>query len=466
MRILGIVLAAGQGKRMKSKLYKVLHPVCGKPMVGHVLDVLESVQADRKVVVVGHGAEAVKAYVGNRAEFALQAEQLGTGHAVMMAGPMLKEEEGTAVILYGDTPLIQASTLQAMIRLHQEQGASATLLSAIMEKPQGYGRIIRDEQGHVAAIVEQKDCTPEQDAVKEINAGMYIFDNRKLFEALAEVTNDNAQNEYYFTDVIDILRAKGEKILGYCTEDVAESMGVNDKVALSEAESCMRDRINRSHMAGGVTLINPSHTYIEKDVVIGADTVIYPGTSLKGKTAIGADCEIGPNCELTDTTVGDGVHIKQSVLLEASVGDGSTVGPFAYLRPGAKLASNVKIGDFVEIKNANLQEGVKVSHLSYIGDAEVGKNVNFGCGSITVNYDGFNKNKTVIGDDAFIGSNVNLIAPVTIGKGAFLVAGSTITENVADNEVAIARERQTNKPEYAEKLRNRFKAAKENKSST
>lgn len=466
MRILGIVLAAGQGKRMKSKLYKVLHPVCGKPMVGHVLDVLESVQADRKVVVVGHGAEAVKAYVGNRAEFALQAEQLGTGHAVMMAGPMLKEEEGTAVILYGDTPLIQASTLQAMIRLHQEQGASATLLSAIMEKPQGYGRIIRDEQGHVAAIVEQKDCTPEQDAVKEINAGMYIFDNRKLFEALAEVTNDNAQNEYYFTDVIDILRAKGEKILGYCTEDVAESMGVNDKVALSEAESCMRDRINRSHMAGGVTLINPSHTYIEKDVVIGADTVIYPGTSLKGKTIIGGDCEIGPNCELTDTTVGDGVHIKQSVLLEASVGDGSTVGPFAYLRPGAKLSSNVKIGDFVEIKNAVLDEGVKVSHLSYIGDAEVGKNVNFGCGSITVNYDGFNKHKTIIGDDAFIGSNVNLIAPVTVGKGAFLVAGSTITKNVADNEMAVARERQTNKPEYADKLRSRFKAAKENKSST
>ncbi|MDF2659434.1 MAG: N-acetylglucosamine-phosphate uridyltransferase [Paenibacillus sp.] len=465
MRILGIVLAAGQGKRMKSKLYKVLHPVCGKPMVGHVLDVLESVQADRKVVVVGHGAEAVKAYVGNRAEFALQAEQLGTGHAVMMASPMLKDEEGTAVILYGDTPLIQAATLQAMIRLHQEQGASATLLSAVMEKPQGYGRIIRDEQGHVAAIVEQKDCTPEQDAVKEINAGMYIFDNRKLFEALADVKNDNAQKEYYFTDVIDILRAKGEKILGYCTEDVAESMGVNDKVALSEAESCMRDRINRSHMAGGVTLINPSHTYIEKDVVIGADTVIYPGTSLKGKTVIGTECEIGPNCELTDSIVGDGVHIKQSVLLEASVGDGSTVGPFAYLRPGAKLSSHVKIGDFVEIKNAVLEEGVKVSHLSYIGDAEVGKNVNFGCGSITVNYDGFNKHKTIIGDDAFIGSNVNLIAPVTIGKGAFLVAGSTITKNVADNEMAIAREHQTNKPEYAEKLRSRFKAAKENKSS-
>jgi len=465
MRILGIVLAAGQGKRMKSKLYKVLHPVCGKPMVGHVLDVLESVQADRKVVVVGHGAEAVKAYVGNRAEFALQAEQLGTGHAVMMASPMLKDEEGTAVILYGDTPLIQASTLQAMIRLHQEQGASATLLSAVMEKPQGYGRIIRDEQGHVAAIVEQKDCTPEQDAVKEINAGMYIFDNRKLFEALADVKNDNAQKEYYFTDVIDILRAKGEKILGYCTEDVAESLGVNDKVALSEAESCMRDRINRSHMAGGVTLINPSHTYIEKDVVIGADTVIYPGTSLKGKTVIGTECEIGPNCELTDTIVGDGVHIKQSVLLEASVGDGSTVGPFAYLRPGAKLSKHVKIGDFVEIKNAVLEEGVKVSHLSYIGDAEVGKNVNFGCGSITVNYDGFNKHKTIIGDDAFIGSNVNLIAPVTIGKGAFLVAGSTITENVADNEMAVARERQVNKPEYAEKLRSRFKATKENKSS-
>lgn len=460
MRILGIVLAAGQGKRMKSKLYKVLHPVCGKPMVGHVLDVLDAAQVDRKVVVVGHGADEVKAYVGERAEFALQAEQLGTGHAVLMAEPLLAQEDGITVVICGDTPLIRPESLETMIRMHREQGAAATLMSASLSVPQGYGRIVRDEHGHVARIVEQKDCTPEQDAISEINAGTYCFDNRKLFAALAKVTNDNAQGEYYFTDVIGILREQKETVLAYCTSDESEWIGVNDRIALSEAEAYMRARINREHMRNGVTIVDPGHTYIDKDVRIGADTILHPGTTLRGRTTIGEDCVIGPNSELADTSVGRGVHIKQSVLSEAEVGDGASVGPFAYLRPGARLADNVKIGDFVEIKNAFLDEGVKVSHLSYIGDAHVGKNVNVGCGAITVNYDGFNKHKTVIGDDAFIGSNVNLIAPVTIGKGAFLVAGSTITSDVADNDVAIARERQTNKPGYAEKLRDKFKSAK------
>lgn len=461
MRILGIVLAAGQGKRMKSKLYKVLHPVCGKPMVGHVLDVLDAIQADRKVVIVGHGAEAVKAYVGDRAEFALQAEQLGTGHAVLMAKPMLEDEDGITVVICGDTPLIRPSSLEAMIRLHREQGAAATLMSATLSDPRGYGRVIRDAQDEVVAIVEQKDCTPEQDAVKEINAGTYVFDNRKLFAALAQVNNNNAQGEYYFTDVIGILRAQQEKVLAYCTDDESEWLGVNDRIALSEAEAFMRRRINYEHMANGVTLIDPSAVYIEKDVRIGADTVIYPGTILRGRTVIGEQCEIGPGSDITDSIVGDRVTVKHSVLSEAEVGDDSTVGPFAYLRPGTKLAAHVKIGDFVEIKNAKLAEGVKVSHLSYVGDAEIGKNVNVGCGAITVNYDGYNKHKTIVGDDAFIGSNVNLIAPVTVGPGAYVVAGSTITHDVPEGDMAIARERQVNKPGYAEKLRNRFKAAKE-----
>jgi len=461
LRILGIVLAAGQGKRMKSKLYKVLHPVCGKPMVGHVLDVLDAIQADRKVVIVGHGAEAVKAYVGDRAEFALQAEQLGTGHAVLMAKPMLEDEDGITVVICGDTPLIRPSSLEAMIRLHREQGAAATLMSATLSDPRGYGRVIRDAQDEVVAIVEQKDCTPEQDAVKEINAGTYVFDNRKLFAALAQVNNNNAQGEYYFTDVIGILRAQQEKVLAYCTDDESEWLGVNDRIALSEAEAFMRRRINYEHMANGVTLIDPSAVYIEKDVRIGADTVIYPGTILRGRTVIGEQCEIGPGSDITDSIVGDRVTVKHSVLSEAEVGDDSTVGPFAYLRPGTKLAAHVKIGDFVEIKNAKLAEGVKVSHLSYVGDAEIGKNVNVGCGAITVNYDGYNKHKTIVGDDAFIGSNVNLIAPVTVGPGAYVVAGSTITHDVPEGDMAIARERQVNKPGYAEKLRNRFKAAKE-----
>lgn len=449
---------------MKSKLYKVLHPVCGKPMVGHVLDVLDAIRADRKVVIVGHGAEAVKAYVGDRAEFALQAEQLGTGHAVLMAKPMLENEDGITVVICGDTPLIRPSSLEAMIRLHREQGAAATLMSATLSDPRGYGRVIRDAQDEVVAIVEQKDCTPEQDAVKEINAGTYVFDNRKLFAALAQVNNNNAQGEYYFTDVIAILRAQQEKVLAYCTDDESEWIGVNDRIALAEAEAFMRRRINREHMAAGVTLIDPSAVYIEKDVRIGADTVIYPGTILRGRTVIGEQCEIGPGSDITDSIVGDRVAVKHSVLSEAEVGDDSTVGPFAYLRPGTKLAANVKIGDFVEIKNAKLAEGVKVSHLSYVGDAEIGKNVNVGCGAITVNYDGYNKHKTIVGDDAFIGSNVNLIAPVTVGPGAYVVAGSTITHDVPEGDMAIARERQVNKPGYAEKLRTRFKAAKERQS--
>lgn len=449
---------------MKSKLYKVLHPVCGKPMVGHVLDVLDAIRADRKVVIVGHGAEAVKAYVGDRAEFALQAEQLGTGHAVLMAKPMLENEDGITVVICGDTPLIRPSSLEAMIRLHREQGAAATLMSATLSDPRGYGRVIRDAQDEVVAIVEQKDCTPEQDAVKEINAGTYVFDNRKLFAALAQVNKNNAQGEYYFTDVIAILRAQQEKMLAYCTDDESEWIGVNDRIALAEAEAFMRRRINREHMAAGVTLIDPSAVYIEKDVRIGADTVIYPGTILRGRTVIGEQCEIGPGSDITDSIVGDRVAVKHSVLSEAEVGDDSTVGPFAYLRPGTKLAAHVKIGDFVEIKNAKLAEGVKVSHLSYVGDAEIGKNVNVGCGAITVNYDGYNKHKTIVGDDAFIGSNVNLIAPVTVGPGAYVVAGSTITHDVPEGDMAIARERQVNKPGYAEKLRTRFKAAKERQS--
>ncbi|MDF2720939.1 MAG: glmU [Paenibacillus sp.] len=466
MRIYGVVLAAGQGKRMKSKLYKVLHSVCGKPMVGHVMDVLEAVQADRKIVIVGHGAEAVKTYIGGEsgAEFALQAEQLGTGHAVMMARPLIEQEEGITIVLSGDTPLIRADSLAEMIRLHREQQAAATLMSARLQDPHGYGRIVRNEQGHVIRNVEQKDCTAEEQTIKEINAGLYCFDNRKLFAALAQVTNQNAQGEYYLTDVIEILSGQGDKVITYCTQDVSEWLGVNDRIALSEAESYMRQRINREHMRNGVTLIDPAATYIEKNVVIGADTTIYPGTTLRGKTVIGGDCSIGPNCELTDTTVGDGVAIKHSVLSEAVVGKDSSVGPFAYLRPGAQLAANVKIGDFVEIKNAVLEEGVKVSHLSYIGDAHVGKNVNVGCGAITVNYDGVNKHRTTIGDNAFIGSNVNLIAPVTIGNGAFVVAGSTITKDVPDNDMAVARARQDNKPGYADKLRSRFQAQKKSKS--
>lgn len=461
MKRLAIVLAAGQGKRMKSKLYKVLHPVCGKPMVGHVLSAVKKAGCERSIVVVGHGAEAVKEYLGASAEYVLQEQQLGTGHAVKQAEQLLGGEEGTTVVVCGDTPLVTAETIEALIDLHTRKGAAATVLTAKLDNPQGYGRIIRGESGFVERIVEQKDCSPEEDAVQEINTGTYCFDNAKLFAALEKVTNNNAQGEYYLTDCIGILVSENELVEGYAVQDYRESIGVNDRIALSQAEAVMRERIAREHMLGGVTVIDPSATYIGADVTIGADTVIYPGTVLSGKTVIGEDCVIGPSSQIEDSEIHDGAKVKHSVLNQAEVGRGATVGPFAYLRPGAKLGAGVKVGDFVEIKNATLGEGSKVSHLSYVGDAHVGKNVNIGCGAITVNYDGYNKSITEIGDDAFIGSNVNLIAPVKVGKGAYVVAGSTITHTVPENDLAIARNRQENKPGYAEKIRARAKAKKQ-----
>lgn len=464
MKRMAVVLAAGQGKRMKSKLYKVLHPVCGKPMVGHVLDTVNATGCQRVVVVVGHGAEKVKAYIGDGAEYVLQETQLGTGHAVKQAKDLLGGEEGTTVVICGDTPLVTPETLEGLMALHEKQNAAASILTAVMDQPAGYGRIIRGEDGGVMKIVEQKDCTEEEAAVNEINTGTYCFDNAKLFAALEKVTNSNNQQEYYLTDVIGILRAQGDIVLGYQAHDAAESIGVNDRLALSEAEGYMRERINRYHMLNGVTIIDPSSTYIGAEVTIGTDTVLYPGTTLKGKTVIGEDCVIGPSSDIEDSVIMDGASIKHSVLNQAQVGARTSVGPFAYLRPGSVLGEEVKIGDFVEIKNATIGDGSKVSHLSYVGDASVGKNVNVGCGAITVNYDGYNKAKTTIEDDAFIGSNVNLIAPVTVGKGAFVVAGSTITRSVSENDLAVARVRQENKPGYAEKIRSKAKA-KKNQSS-
>lgn len=458
MQINSVILAAGHGKRMNSKQYKLLHTVCGKPMVGHVLDLLNKIETTLTVAVVGNGAEEIKAYLGDKVAYAYQQQQLGTGHAVLQAKPMLEDKEGVTIIICGDTPLVKESTLQEMIRLHQESGAGATILTAEMDNPNGYGRIIRDEQGLVTAIVEQKDCSKEQALIKEINAGTYLVDNQKLFAALERVTNNNAQQEYYLTDIIGILKADGEIIEGYCTPDKAEAAGINDRLNLAEAEKLMRERILRHHMLAGVTILDPANTYIDTDVVIGEDTTLLPGCMLKGSTAIGEGCLIGPHTEITDSTLGNEVEVKQSVLLEAEVGHRTHIGPFAYLRPGAKLGEEVKVGDFVEIKNASLGDKTKVSHLSYVGDAVIGKDVNIGCGAITVNYDGFRKHRTEVEDHAFIGSNVNLVAPIKVGKGAFVVAGSTITSSVEEGDVAIARERQVNKRGYADKLRKKLQS--------
>jgi len=448
-----IILAAGQGTRMKSKLYKVLHPVCGKPMVEHVIDTVSAIGADQIVTVIGHGAELVKKQLEGKTEFVLQKEQLGTAHAVSQAKGLLKDKEGTTLVVCGDTPLLTAETVEKLLRHHEEEQAAMTVLTTIVDDPTGYGRVVRNEKGHVERIVEHKDATDEERKITEINTGTYCFNNADLFSALEKVSNDNAQGEYYLPDVFEILRKEGRKVTAYSTKDVSETIGVNDRVALAQAEKIMQRRINESHMRNGVTIIDPDNTYIEANVKIGQDTIIYPGTILKGETEIGSDCKLGPNSEIVNCRVGDGTTIHHSVAFDSVIGSYTQIGPFSHIRPKSDINDEVRIGNFVEIKKSVIGHQSKVSHLSYIGDAEVGSNVNVGCGSITVNYDGTNKYKTVIEDGAFIGCNTNLIAPVTVGEGAFIAAGSTITDDVPKNALSIARARQINKDNYAEKLK-------------
>ncbi|MED3800079.1 bifunctional UDP-N-acetylglucosamine diphosphorylase/glucosamine-1-phosphate N-acetyltransferase GlmU [Lysinibacillus capsici] len=450
--VFAVILAAGQGTRMKSKLYKVLHPVCGKPMVQHVVDHIQTLDVNRIVTVVGHGAEKVQQQLGDKSEYVLQAEQLGTAHAVQQAEAILGNEEGTTLVVCGDTPLIRPETMQALFEHHQATNAKATILTAIAENPTGYGRILRGNNGQVEQIVEQKDASAEQQSVKEINTGTYCFDNKLLFETLKLVKNDNAQGEYYLPDVIEILQKQGDIVEAYVTDDFEETLGVNDRVALSQAETLMRTRINEKHMRNGVTIIHPETTHISADAVIGRDTVIQPGSMIEGTTVIGEDCIIGPNTQIIDSRVGDRTTIHSSVVRESAIAEDTAIGPFAHIRPLSDIGSHVKIGNFVEVKKSKLDHGSKVSHLSYIGDAEIGSNVNIGCGSITVNYDGKNKFKTIIEDDVFVGCNTNLVAPVKVGKGSFIAAGSTITKEVPEDALAIARARQENKPNYVSKL--------------
>jgi bifunctional UDP-N-acetylglucosamine pyrophosphorylase / glucosamine-1-phosphate N-acetyltransferase len=450
-----VVLAAGQGTRMKSKLYKVLHPVCGKPMVQHVIDQISLLNINKLVTVVGHGAEQVKTQLGDSSEYVLQAEQLGTAHAVMQTAPLLNDLNGVTIVVCGDTPLITAETMQALIDQHLNTNAKASILTALAEEPTGYGRIIRDSNGNVEKIVEHKDANADERAVKEINTGTYCFDNKLLFEALSNVSNENVQGEYYLPDVIEILKTQGEVVTAYQTSSFDETLGVNDRYALSQAEAILRERINKKHMMNGVTLIDPKHTYISADVEIGQDTVIHPGTVISGTAKIESACEIGPNTEIIDCEIGEGTIIRHSVAHNSSIGNQVNIGPFAHIRPATNIADEVKIGNFVELKNVSFGKGSKASHLSYIGDAEVGSNVNLGCGSITVNYDGVNKFLTKIEDGAFIGCNSNLIAPVTVGKGAYVAAGSTITDDVPGKSLSIARARQVNKDNYVDRKKDK-----------
>lgn len=443
MKLKAIILAAGAGTRMKSKLPKVLHKVCGQTMLSHVIDAANNAKVDESIVVVGHQAEEVKASLTSDIKTLLQEEQLGTGHAVMMAYNNI--EEGTVLVLCGDGPLITEDTLNAMIDYHRQGDFKATVLTADLPNPKDYGRIVRNIEGGLEKIVEEKDATEAEKSIKEINSGIYCFDGRILKEALPRLENENAQGEYYLTDILPIINNMGFKVGAYKTQDYEEIMAVNSRDQLAEVDAIMRNRIAKKHMAQGVTIINPDHTYIEKTVKIGMDTTIYAGTILTGSTVIGEDCIIGQNSRIENSTLGNGVEVQSSTILDSQVDDGTTIGPYAYLRPNSHIGKNVKIGTFVEVKNSKVDDHSSASHLAYIGDADVGKNVNVGCGVVFVNYDGKNKNRSIIEDNAFIGSNANLVAPVIVKQDGYVACGSTITAEVPEGALAIARGRQENK---------------------
>lgn len=447
-----IILAAGKGTRMKSKLHKVLHQVCGKTMVEHVLTQLQAADIQNIVTVVGYGADTVKDALGDQVRYALQKQQLGTGHAVMQTEDLLGELAGQTLVVSGDTPLFTAATFNHLFQYHEQRHAAVTILTSKAPDPTGYGRIVRNEIGIVERIVEQKDASVEEQAIHEINTGVYCFDNQKLFAALKRLTNDNAQGEYYLTDVIGILKEEGEIVTAYQMEDFDESMGVNDRSALAKATKIMQKRINTQLMKDGVTLVDPETAYIDTDVQIGQDTVIEGNVVIKGRTTIGADCLIGAGSWIEDSILHDDVTIMSSTLERSEVHSGADVGPNSHLRPEAELGENVHVGNFCEVKKAYIGAGTKVGHLSYIGDATLGKNINVGCGVVFVNYDGTNKLHTNVGDHAFIGSNSNIVAPVNIAADSFVAAGSTITDSTEQFDMAIARARQVNKPGYAKKL--------------
>ena len=416
--IVAVIMAAGKGTRMKTNKSKVVHKIYGKELVKRVVETAQKLNVDDIITVVGYKKEQVQAVLGDSVKYAVQEEMLGTGHAVLQAEKYLKDKTGKVIILSGDVPILRAETLRKLIEKSIHDKEYATVLTAKYENPTGYGRILRDIGGSVKAIVEEKDATPSQRAIKEINAGVYCFDIQELLKVLKELKPDNAQGEYYLPDAIRIMNDKGLKTGAIIIEDNTEILGVNDRAQLELLTRVLKNRINKEHMANGVTIEDSDNTYIYDDVVIGRDTVIHPNTTIKSGVEIGENCEIGPN---------------------------------AYIREGCKLANNVKIGSFVEIKKAIIGEGTKVPHLSYIGDCEIGEKTNIGCGTITCNYDGFNKSKTIIGNRSFVGSNVNLVAPVEIGDNTFIAAGSTITEDVPSDSLAIARQRQLNKEGWNKK---------------
>jgi len=437
-----VILAAGKGVRMCSQMPKVLHQVAGKPMIWYVVKAVKEAGIDDIILVVGHGREMVEeTLAGENLRFVVQEEQLGTGHALMQAQDSINPDN-TLVVLAGDTPLLEGTTLKKLLDFHQQQQSRATVLSALLPDPYGYGRIIRQADGGLERIVEEKDASPEEKEITEINTGMYCFQAGAVFAALARVQRSNAQGEYYLTDVLPILKNDGHNVAVLATDEVDQIHGINDRIQMAAAETIIRQRHNQELMKNGVTIMAPETTFIDSAVKIGIDTVIYPFTIIEGQTIIGENCTIGPYTRINDSSIGNDVVIESSRIKEARIGNHCDIGPFAYLRPEADLQENVKVGDFVEIKKSIVGVGSKIPHLSYVGDALLGKGVNIGAGTITCNYDGKKKSRTILEDHVFIGSNTNLVAPVTIGENSITGAGSTITRDIPAHTLAVERAEQ------------------------
>jgi bifunctional UDP-N-acetylglucosamine pyrophosphorylase/glucosamine-1-phosphate N-acetyltransferase len=438
-----VVLAAGEGKRFRSKIPKVLHALSGKPLFGHVLAALEPLDLARTVVVVGRGADDVRAnarrLTKRKLAFAIQERQLGTADAAKVGDDALGRFSGDVLIVPGDSPLLSTETLQALVDHHRDTTAAATMLTAELDHPAGYGRIVRGPGGIVERVVEETDATPEERTIEEVNTSVWMFDRAALRSALTKIDRANAQKEFYLTDVVAVLREKGETIEAMQTDDPNEVLGVNSRVQLADVAAIMRRRIAERHMLAGVTIVDPATTFIDSTVTIGLDTVVHPLTHLHGETTVGKECEIGPNVKLVDTTIDDGATIINAVAIDAKIGKRAQVGPFTYLRPGAVLEEGAKAGAYVEVKKSTIGKNSKVPHLSYIGDAEIGRNVNIGAGTITCNYDGETgkKSKTVIGNDVLIGSDTMLVAPVRVGDGAVTGAGSVVSRDLPPNQVAV-----------------------------
>lgn len=447
MKLKTLILAAGKGTRMKSDMPKVIHKVNGIPMITKIIDTLSGLNPEENILILGHKKEEVLKVVGENCDYVLQTEQLGTGHAVIQAKEKLEGYDGDVMILCGDTPLLRESTLKSLYEYHKESGAVTTILTSIYENPFGYGRIVK-EDGLVKAIVEEKEASEEIKKIKEVNGGVYCFNSKELFKALDKIDNNNEKGEYYLTDVIGIQVSENKKVQSFILEDKMEILGVNSKVELAQAGKVLRDRKNRELMEEGVILIDPETTYVEESVKVGRDTVLYPGVVLQGKTVIGENCEIIGNGRIIDSVLGNNIRVESSVIEESILEDGVTMGPFAHIRPKSLLKEKVHIGNFVEVKKSTLEKGVKAGHLTYLGDAQVGENTNIGAGTITCNYDGVNKFKTIIGKDAFIGSDSMLVAPVNIGEKALIGAGSVITKDVPSNSLAVSRSKQIIKTDW------------------